>query len=240
MSKRGENDGRGPKQTRVVRRSPADRKRLPKDLEAFAGGDDDAIWRRRGSRRIDDPRPVLMVPGVANRDARAVFDARLKRTERAIAAGDDERLGIELAEAARMQLWRGRSIVNWGAYLTVLGLEPERAEALRDEAAAAIGGAEVASEPVIAVWMRAEAGLLEACGVTAPAVGLRGAPGDERLVFEVPIDRAPDALSQMGRRATPLAREQADAPDSVVDRPKGVGKLSRLIERDMKRDEEDR
>ena len=63
---------------------------MPEDLRAFAGGDDDALWRRTTRKRLDDPRPVVLVPGVANRDARAVCEARQDRILAAAAAGDRE------------------------------------------------------------------------------------------------------------------------------------------------------
>ena len=84
-----------------------------------------------------------------------------------------------------------------------------------------IGGtSEAASEEVVATWMRTEAGLLEA---TPRAVArLRGVPGEERLVLEVPIRDAAAALDHIGRRVGPLAREQANAPTTVINRPKGL------------------
>lgn len=228
MGKRGPKD-RGPKAPKVVRRRRDERKSLPADLEAFAGGDDDAIWRRPAKRRLRDPRPVLLVPGVANRDARSVYEIRLQRTLAARDAGDDELLAIELAEAARLAVWRGHSVVGWEVFVEeILQLEPERAIELRDRGAETVGSAELAPEPLIATWMRAEAGMIEALGPTA-AVRLVG----EHLRFEIPHDRAPMALAAMGRRAAPLAREQAEAPDSIVHRPKGVPPLSVAIAREQ-------
>ena len=219
--------GRGPKRPRVVRRKKDERKRLPPDLEAFAGGDDDAIWRRPAKRRVNDPRPVLMVPGVANRDARAVCEARERRIRAARDAADRATLAIELAEAARLRVWRGHSVVGWDVWVEeLLELDLAEAEALRDEGVATVGSAEPAPEPLVAVWMRAEAGAVEALGPDA-AVRLEG----DTLRFALPAEAAPSALAAMGRRAAPLARDRAEAPDHVVDRPKGVPKLSRVIER---------
>ncbi|HEY8431337.1 MAG TPA: hypothetical protein VIL20_23315 [Sandaracinaceae bacterium] len=231
MSKRAPKAKRG----EVVRRPASERKRLPADLEAFARGDDDALWRRPAKRRLNDPRPVVLVPGVANRDARAVYEARERRLRAALAAGDHDAAAVELAEAARLRLWRAHSLVGWEVLVEdVLGLAREEAEALRDRGAARIGGADPAPDDVVAVWMRAEAGLLEAS--PDAAVRLRGAGGEERLVLEVPVASAAAALAGVGRRAAPLAREQAEQPRTVVDRPKGVPRLSRL-ERGSRRDE---
>jgi hypothetical protein len=231
MTKRPPNDGkRGPERGEVVRRRPSERKRLPADLEAFAGGDDDALWRRPAKPRLNDPRPVVLVPGVANRDARAVYEARERRIRAALEAGDEATVAVELAEATRMRLWRAHNVVGWDVYAEhVLGIPLERAEALRTRGAEGIGGMEPASDDVVAAWMRAEAGLLEA--TPTGIVRLRGAPGQERLVLEVPIADAAAGLAAVGRRSAPLARERAQTPKSVVDRPKGLPRLSRL-ERD--------
>lgn len=213
-----------------MRRRPSERKRLPADLEAFAGGDDDALWRRPAKRRLNDPRPVVLVPGVANRDARAVYEARERRVRAALEAGDEDTAAVELAEAMRMRLWRGHNVVGWDVFVEhVLALPVERAEALLARGAALSGTSEPASDEVVAAWMRAEAGLLEAS--SAAVVRLRGEPGAERLVLEVPIMDAAAGLAAVGRRSAPLAREQAQPQKSVVDRPKGLPRLSRL-ERD--------
>jgi hypothetical protein len=200
---------------------------MPADLEAFASGDDDAIWRRTPKRRLNDPRPVVLVPGVANRDARLVYDARERRLRAAIAAGDRRALEVGLAEAARLQVWRGHSLVGWEVFAeNVLGLDAADATAARRAGAATVGSDAPAEEELVATWMRAEAGLVEACGADA-AVHLVG----DRLVFSVPVADAPNALSAMGRRATPLAKDQAQPTKSVVDRPQGMPRLSKLVER---------
>jgi hypothetical protein len=218
----------------VVRRAPHERKRLPAELEAFARGDDDALWRReRRNRRVDDPRPVTatLVPGVANRDARMVTEARVRRLRKAIDAGDESALAEELAEAVRLGVWRGQSVVDFDAFAeAVLGIGAPRARALAMQGAAAMGApCELADEATVALWMRAEAGLLEA----APdaRVALRG----ERLLLEVPLAHAAAALAGAGRRAAPMARVPLE-PDVVVDRPPGVPPLSRVIARDRPRE----
>ncbi|HJL18744.1 MAG TPA: hypothetical protein RMH99_23990 [Sandaracinaceae bacterium LLY-WYZ-13_1] len=233
MSERDRSGGGKGGEPKVLRRRAEQRERLPEDIEAFASGDDDALWRRPARRRLRDPRPVQLVPGVANRDARAVCEARERRLREALEARDDDRLAVELAEAACLRVWRGRSIVAWDAFVeNVLGMDRAEAERLAARGAERVGSAEPASDEVVATWMRAEAGALEGCGPDV-AVRLRG----ERLVIDLPVAEAPAALSQIGRRATPLAREQAEAPKTVVDRPKGVPRISRLIERDMRGDD---
>ncbi len=219
----------------VVRRARDERKRLPAELEAFAAGDDDALWRRARSRdRMDDPRPVAasLVPGVANRDARAVFDARIKRLRAAVTAGDDESLRDGLADAVRLGLWRANAIVGFDVMAeAVLGVPSDRARALAKEGAAVQGEeCQPADEATVALWMRAEAGLLEA----SPDARVWLRRGTLRL--EIAFDRAADGLSGVGRRAAPMSKIP-QGPEVVVDRPHGVAPLSRILERDRPRDE---
>ncbi|HHH31210.1 MAG TPA: hypothetical protein ENK57_23075 [Polyangiaceae bacterium] len=201
-----------PKKGNVVRRRTSERKRMPKHLEDFAGGDDDALWRRTTRRRLNDPRAVVLVPGVANRDARGVYEARVARILAAAEAEDREALAVELIESAQMQVWRGHSIVGWDVWVdAVLGLDPAYANELR-------GDAEPLNEELVALWMRVEAGLAEA---NAGAVRLR----DGKLCFELDPERAPAALANVGRRAAPLAHDETGAKEVIVDRPRGVRKI---------------
>ena len=199
------------KKGKVVRRRSSERKKMPEDLEAFAGGDDDALWRRKTRKRLNDPRAVVLVPGVANRDARSVYEARVLRIRAAEAAEDREALGLELAECTQMKVWRGHSIVGWDVWVdAVLGLDPEDAAAMRGEVQAI-------DDELVALWMRAEAGLVEA---GAGAVHLR----DGRLCFDLDPATAPAALANVGRRAAPLAKDELGQSEVVVDRPRGVKK----------------
>jgi hypothetical protein len=208
---------KGPKEPVVVRRSASERKPMPADLEAFAGGDEDALWRRPAKRRLNDPRAVMLVPGVANRDARAVYEARERRIRSAVRRGDRSALAIELAEASRLALWRAHSVVGWDVLVEeVLRIDRAEAEALRAEGAEIVGSSDVADEDTIAVWMRAEAGAIE--GSPEACVHLRG----DRLIIEIPIAGAATGLAGAGRRSTPLAREHANAPTTLLDRPKGI------------------
>ncbi len=203
----------------VVRRRASERKHMPEDLRAFAGGDDDALWRRKTRKRLNDPRPVMLVPGVANRDARTVCEARQERILAAAAAGDREALALELYESAQMEVWRGKSVVSWDAWVeAVLGLDPVDAAALRGEV-------EPITEELAALWMRTEAGLALA---GAGAVRLR----DGKLCFELDPALAPAALANAGRRAAPLAKDETGQEEIVVDRPRGV---RRIVENEPER-----
>jgi hypothetical protein len=167
--------------------------------------------RRPRRPRLRDDRPVRLVPGVKNSDARLVFEARLLALE---AARKDHpadpaataRLGRLLAEAWALELWRGRSMTSFDALAgELLDLDIDEARTLATEAAkeAAIPIGEI-TEEAIAAWMRAEAALVDA--------DLRGhvwvtrTRGHDRLHVELPANTAIDGLAAIGRRTLPLSR----------------------------------
>ncbi len=210
---------------RIVKRAPADRKRLSPELEAFARGDDDAIWRRqtRGGR-VNDPRTVALIPGLKNSDARLVYDAHVARIRRAMAEGTREQLSEELAVVYACAIYRGHSIVSFEAFAeAVLGLQADRATAMARSGRVALGLPDVLTEAEIAIWLRAEAGLLE---VTPEG---RVEVKDGVMTLSVPITYAAEALSAVGFREAPIART-VEGPRTVVDRPKGVRPISAILE----------
>lgn len=216
-----------------VRRGRTEKQALPPHLDAFARGDDDALWRReRRGNRVNDPRPVAMVPGVKNADARMVFDARVQRMRDAQAKPDEAVLGKELAEARVLGLWRAGNVVSFGALADVaLGIDEGAARALAETGRQALQLPERLSEAEIAVWMRAEAGLLEA------SEGGRVRLSGGRLVLSIPIDDAAFALACAGRREAPLA-EVPIGPTTVLDRPRGVPSLTSILERERRNRDE--
>jgi hypothetical protein len=217
---------------RVVRRPKNERKALPPQLEAFAAGDPDAIWRRHEKRgRLDDPRLVALVPGVKNADARAVFEARAARMKAALAAGDDVALGDELAEARLVGLWRANSVVSFEALTeSVLGIAPDRAEALARAGKARLGLGDKLSDAQVAVWLRAEAALVvEGGGGRARVIG-------GELHLAMPIESAAGALVAMGRREMPLVGQGQGRV--VVDRPRGVPSMRTIEEEEYRRKNE--
>lgn len=228
-------------QDRIVKRAPQDRKRLPPDLEAFARGDDDALWRRQlKSGRLHDPRVVALIPGLKNADARAVYDAHLSKLlgliddVRAARGSDDaaalasarQRLAEALAVSYLCGVHRGQSIVSFDAFVdAVLRLPLDEARALVREGRASLGLEEGLTDAQIALYLRVEAGVLEA--TRSARVSVKGG----MLRIAVPLASAADALASVGFRAAPLARN-AEGPRTVVDRPKGVLPMSAIIERE--------
>lgn len=222
---------------RLVRRKD-ERRPLPVELEALARGDDRAFRRppRRPTGRVRDPRDGALVPGVANRDARAVYEARVARIRAAERAEGRAALARELAEARLLSLWRAQNVVGWEAFVQdVLGLEVEEANALVTEAALATAApaagegpagpatpagtshkVESLSERTVALWMRTEAGLLEAS--KDASVHLRVDGEETRFVMTLPTESAATALCGVGRRASPMARPPQGEPSGRAPR----------------------
>jgi hypothetical protein len=212
---------------RIVKRAPSERKRLSPELEAFARGDDDALWRRevRGGR-VHDPRTVALIPGVKNSDARLVYEAHVSRVRRAMNEEDEERLAEELAVVHACAIFRGYSIVSFEAFAeAVVGIPADRALELARKGRAALGLPEVLTESEIAVWLRAEAGVLE---ITHEG---RVEVRDGVMTLSVPLARAAEALAAVGFREAPIARSH-EGPRTVVDRPKGVLPMRTILERE--------
>src|SRR5690606_10976987 len=101
----------------------------------------------------------------------------------------------------------------------------EEVESLLERARELGASDEALSDDVVATWLRAEAGLLEAS--RDASVRLEGEGDDARLILNVSIEHAAAALAGAGRRAAPLARHHAEQPKAVVDRPKGIPRISR-------------
>lgn len=209
---------KGPGDERVVRRPRGERKRLDPALEALAHGETDRLRPPPRRPRLDDPRPRFLVPGVANRDARDVYDARVASLRAAAeahrAAPEDAPARLALArgldEARALGVWRGRSVTGFDAFVEqVLGLEPAEAWALAGEAPEPLP--ERISNEAIAVWMRVEAALAEH-GVEGRVDVRVGDDGVERVRFEAESAAFPLTVDAMHRRLAPLARDVARPP----------------------------
>ena len=201
----------------VRREAGAPKKRLPPELEALARSEDGRLRPARPRRpRLKDPRATALVPGVANRDARLVYDTRLEPLKMAAEAwrtdpdtGTD-RLATLLAEAVLLGVWRGRSVTGFDAFAeNVLGVAPDEARTLAERGADALGvPCEPCTDEAIAIWMRAESALTDA-GLKGRVTIVR--EGDEEtLRVELPLGPAPQALVAVGQRMTPLARDRTE------------------------------
>jgi hypothetical protein len=199
-------------------------RKLPADLEDWAAGRRAVLRPRRKPRgRIGDSRVAGLIPGVANHEARRVFDARVERATAAEAAGDESALGQLLCEAVLLGLWRARSVTGFDALAQdVIGIEPVRAEQLAQQSAAARGVAlERMPDIAVALWMRSEAALLE----RVPEASVRVDSAAERVVLQLdlplaPADRITEAVSAIGRAASGLARVlEAENPRPRPDKP---------------------
>ncbi len=204
----------------VVRREPADRKRLPPELEAFARSEEMRLPRkpRASEPRLRDPRATFLVPGVANRDARGVCDARVAELEKLLGRrekGEDvtDELATALAEAVSMAVWRGRSVTSFESFAVhVLGMTEDQATELAERGRLARGWPEGrASDALVAVWFRTEAALREA-GFAGKASHRIDAKGKEHLIVDVELRHAPEGLEAVGRRMNSLVRDKLGPP----------------------------
>ncbi|MCB9619973.1 MAG: hypothetical protein H6721_29665 [Sandaracinus sp.] len=188
----------------VVRRGDAPRRRLAPDLEEIARGDADFVRSRPPRPRLNDPRPVALVAGVANRDARLVFEARVEAMQ--ALREDEAALGPLLAEALWLGLWRCRSVTSFDALVEeMLELPADQARGLAEVACHAAGlPAEPLSEELVAVWLRSEAALLE---LGEGRVFVRPADADT-LTLRLSVSAASTALEAIGRRMAPLASDR--------------------------------
>jgi hypothetical protein len=179
----------------VFRRDDRPRQRLPEDLEDLARGDADRVRRPPRRPRIQDERPIALVRGVANRDARVVFDARLARLEAERAgyssdeAGARDRLAEGLREALELRVWRGRSLTSFDA------LAEQMLSLPANEARELAGEARELTEEAVAIWIRAEAALLKARIEGRVQIVVDGK--HERLAVELDVTTAPDAMQEI-------------------------------------------
>jgi hypothetical protein len=209
----------------VIRRrpdGPRGIRKLPPDLEDLASGRRDVLRPRRRPRgKIGDSRVAGLIPGVANHEARRVYDARLERGATAHAAGDENGLGQLLCEAVLLGIWRARSVTGFEALAQdVMGVDPVHAQELAQRAADARSVAlERMPDVAVALWMRSEAALLDRC----PEATVRVDTAAERVLLQLdlplaPPDRITEAVSAIGRAAGGLARV-LEAEHGIRPRP---------------------
>jgi hypothetical protein len=209
---------RAPKTTPVIVKRPAEeRKKLPPELEAFARSDEEKLRLKRprvDQGKVRDPREGYTVAGVANRDARAVYDQRVEAMRALWNGGEptDEaraELGLLLLDALRLRLWRARRVTGFRVFAEdVLSMPSSTAEQLASEAAQRTGDSkDQLDERTTALWLRTEAGLYEGDTAARARVTSQGG-GAPRIELAVTLTAASAALAGVGARHAPLAREQ--------------------------------
>jgi hypothetical protein len=204
---------------RAVRRrgdGPPGLRKLPHDFDELASGRRDALRpRRRPNGRINDSRVAGLIAGVANHEARRLYDVRVEKARRALADGDEAELGRQLCEAVLLELWRARSITSFDAFAQdVVGIEASRARELAQTSASERGvSLERLPDVAVALYARSEVALLERCPGAAVTVKVEGE--QLQLVLSLPISppaRAAEAVAAVGRSASGLARVLLDKP----------------------------
>jgi hypothetical protein len=225
MATRRRQRGRAPVETgsAVLRRRPDGRpglRKLPPDLEDLATGRRDELRpRRRPKGRLSDSRVRGLVPGVANHEARRVFDDRVAAMGHAAAQGDDEALGQALLEAQWLGLWRARNVMGFEALAQgVLAIDPARVQALVAAAVERSGLGEAAAEQfpdvAVALWMRSEAALLDHARGARVRVRVRDGKVELTVIAPLaPVAAIADAVAAIGRSAAGLVRAiEAELP----------------------------
>ncbi len=203
----------------TVRRGQSGRKRLSPELEGLARGEETRLRvPRRRAPRLRDPRASGLVPGVANRDARRVFDHRVNLI--LARKSENQDLADALAEAWAMRLWRGRSIASFEAFVAdVLELSPDDAlQSVKRTCSSLEIPADGLSDEAIAIWFRSESALLDADLEGRVRVAVAAGETGETIRLEVAVERAPGALHHIGRRLTPLMRDQEPPRDASPPR----------------------
>jgi len=177
---------------------------LPDNFNALAQGE---------KPRRPPPRPMLrddraeaLIPGVANRDARAVCDARIERLLAARDEGNRDLLGKGLAEAFRLGVWRGRNLTGFDALLEdVLGVRVAEGRRFAEAGARALGTPLLRAEDrVVATWFRIEAALI--ANQSPWSVEVRADGDTERFVIDLPADRADLWFGEIGKRVVALSK----------------------------------
>ncbi len=211
----------------VKRNTTQERKRLAPELEAFARSDETRLRIRRppvDRGKIDDPRESYAIPGVANRDARAVYSSRATELVTVWNGGElgaqaRELVGERLLDVKRLTLWRALRVTGFAAFVEqVVGMKLADAESLVAEVAARLGEPVTAlNERDVALWLRTEAGLYE--GDPNARVFLREASGKGVLSLSIPISLASLGLAGAGARHAPLARAQREDEGRPLEQP---------------------
>jgi hypothetical protein len=162
-----------------------------------------------------DSRVAGLIAGVANHEARRIYDARVQRARRALAEDDSAELSRQLCDAILLELWRARSITGFEAFAQdVIGLDAQRARGLAEEAAAEQGVAlHRLPDIAVALHLRSEVALIERCPEAKVSIRVEG----DRLQMALSLPLAPparvaEAVTAIGRSASGLLRVLLDKP----------------------------
>jgi hypothetical protein len=162
-----------------------------------------------------DSRVAGLIPGVANHEARRIYDARVERARRALAQDDSAELGRQLCDAILLELWRARSITGFDAFVQdVIGLDAQRARSLA-EATAAEQGLILDRLPDVAValYLRSEMALIERCPDAKVSIRVEG--DTLQMALSLPLSppaRVVEAVTAIGRSASGLLRVLLEKP----------------------------
>ena len=178
--------------------------------------------RRRPRGRIGDSRIAGLIAGVANHEARHVYDARVERARRTLEAGDEAELGRQLCDALLLGLWRARSVTGFDALAQdIVGVAVERARELASRSAAQRNlPLEQLADVAVALWLRSEAALLPRCPEAAVEVRVDQGQLHFSLVLPLaPALRVAESVAAVGRSAAGLVRVlEAETQDRGRDR----------------------
>lgn len=211
----------------IVKRPTQERKRLAPELEAFARSDETRLRVRRPTvdrGKVDDPREGYAIAGVANRDARSVYDARATELVSLWDGGEADENARHLVEerlldVRRLTLWRARRVTGFAAFAEqVLGIQLKDAEAMSEAAAQRLGEPLTPlTEREVALWLRTEAGLYE--GDPSARAFLRTVGGQTLLTLSIQSTLASMGLTGAGARHAPLARAQREQEGRPLEQP---------------------
>ena len=180
-------------------------RQLPPNFQALATGERPP--RRQRAPALQDDRDHGLIPGVGNRQARAAYELRLAPLLEA--STDDERRQQLLAEVQLLALWRAKHLTGFNAFAQdVLDTPPSEARESARLGAEAMGlTLSALPDLTIALWIRSEAALADAC--PGASVSATGGQSGISLTLRLPTSapaRAIEALSTLGRAMTGLSR----------------------------------
>lgn len=201
-----------------VRKRQGPRQHLAPEFEDLARGDADRPRRTvTRSPKLRDPRPVALIPGVSNREARQVYESFVIRLQSLLPAAAEQPLPATFWRTWEhfwhLRLWRARNWTNDAAFFEEQLQLPWSLVEEHQPKTAKSGAAW--SDEAVAIVLRAEAALLES-GLRAE-IGIQQVDKRERMILDVQVEQAPEAFDAIARRLRPLMQDgfrQPSAPRS--------------------------